>query len=87
MPRLGVTWAWSAQTLAARMMGAEARWGHPAFFDYMDRTMLLDRTQIHKTTFYAGWKRHRRNYPAPSARSGPRVLNAWRAYLKEGTGD
>ena len=31
--------------LAARMMGAEDIWNHPAYFDYVDRWMTEDDTQ------------------------------------------
>jgi hypothetical protein len=32
---------WVGQTLAARMLGLQQAWAHPAFFDYMDRYMKV----------------------------------------------
>jgi hypothetical protein len=35
------SWTWVGTALAARLMGAQAAWGHDAFFDYVDRWMLF----------------------------------------------
>ncbi|MCK5941674.1 MAG: hypothetical protein KAI24_06880, partial [Planctomycetes bacterium] len=34
--------AWVGQTLAARVMGLQGAWAHPAYFDYMDRFMQIE---------------------------------------------
>lgn len=34
--------AWVGQTLAARVMGLQTAWNHPAYFDYMDRFMQME---------------------------------------------
>jgi uncharacterized repeat protein (TIGR02543 family) len=34
--------SWVAQTLAARLLGLQDEWNHPAYFDYMDRWMIED---------------------------------------------
>ncbi len=40
---------WVGQALAARLLGLQEAWGHPAFFDYMDRYMQVKPTE--------GWHR------------------------------
>ena len=40
--------AWIAEGLAARLMKAMELWNHPAFFDYVDRWMTEDDTQMNK---------------------------------------
>jgi hypothetical protein len=55
--------AWVGQSLAARLMGAQARWNHDAFFAYVDRWMdptgdAADTQVIFERTgwdFRAGW--------------------------------
>jgi hypothetical protein len=37
--------SWVGEALAARMLGAQSTWNHPAFFDYVDRWMTEDDTQ------------------------------------------
>ena len=37
--------SWVGEALAARMLGAQTTWNHPAFFDYVDRWMTEDDTQ------------------------------------------
>ena len=36
--------AWVGQTLAARILGLQAAWNHPAYFDYMDRYLQTEAT-------------------------------------------
>jgi hypothetical protein len=45
---------WVGEALAARMLGLQAAWGHPAFFDYMDRYMQVQHTDAwHRA--WTGW--------------------------------
>ncbi|MCR9248416.1 MAG: hypothetical protein NXI31_25600 [bacterium] len=45
---------WVGQCLAARMMGLQEIWNHPAFFAYMDRYMQVDHTDDwHRS--WVGW--------------------------------
>jgi hypothetical protein len=37
--------SWVGEALAIHLLGAESLWGHPAFFDYVDRWMTEDDTQ------------------------------------------
>jgi hypothetical protein len=37
--------SWVGEALAARLLGAQDNWNHPAFFDYVDRWMTEDDTQ------------------------------------------
>jgi hypothetical protein len=41
--------AWVAEALALRLMKAEQAWDHDAFFDYCDRWMFEDETEVVKT--------------------------------------
>ena len=40
---------WVGEALAARLMGVDKAWGHPAFFDYVDRWMFEDDTEFCRT--------------------------------------
>ena len=57
---------WVGQALAARMLGLQAHWAHPAFFDYMDRYMQVQHTEgWHRawTGWHASmWDAYRSNY-------------------------
>lgn len=45
---------WVGQALAARMLGLQEAWNHPAFFDYMDRYMQVRHTDDwHRS--WVGW--------------------------------
>ncbi|MFY9345625.1 MAG: hypothetical protein WAT39_24250 [Planctomycetota bacterium] len=57
---------WVGQTLAARMMGLQVAWNHPAYFDYMDRYMQATHQEgWHRAWFpwhAAMWDAYRSNY-------------------------
>lgn len=46
---------WVGQALAARMLGLQAAWAHPAFFDYMDRFLQAQHAEAwHRS--WVGWQ-------------------------------
>lgn len=57
---------WCGATLAARMMGLQQAWNHPAHFDYVDRYMQVQHTDgWHRAWFpwhAAMWDAYRANY-------------------------
>lgn len=57
---------WVGEALAARMLGLQGAWAHPAFFDYMDRYMQVQHTEAwHRawTGWHASmWDAYRSNY-------------------------
>jgi hypothetical protein len=72
--------AWVGQALAAKLIGAQGSWGHPAFFAYVNRWMneddSLDVAAIKAQTgrdYSASWMRHGQSWDAF-------VDNMWRAY-------
>ena len=40
---------WVGEALAVRLLGLEKAWGHPAFFDYVDRWMFEDDAEFSRT--------------------------------------
>ena len=57
---------WVGQALAMRLLQQVSNWGHPAFFDYVDRWMFEDDTQAiaaiasqRGTQYSASWQRQR----------------------------
>jgi hypothetical protein len=72
--------AWVGQALAAKLLGLESTWSHPAFFSYVNRWMNEDDSQDIATIkaqtgidYSAPWQRHRQAWDAF-------VDNMWRAY-------
>jgi hypothetical protein len=72
--------AWVGQALAARLIGAQGGWNHPAFFAYIDRWMTEDDTAhiatIRSQTgldYSASWQRQRQTWD-------PFVDAMWTAY-------
>lgn len=66
---------WVAEALALRLLKAEAAWGHPAFFDYVDRWMFEDDGEFVKRIREATGKDHDKDW----ARQG----QAWDAFTNE----
>ena len=71
---------WVGEALAARLMQAEKNWGHPAFFDYVDRWMTEDDTAAIKIIkeqinqdYSADWQRQKRAWD-------PFVQEMWNKY-------
>ena len=58
--------AWVGQTLAARIMGLQTTWNHPAYFDYMDIYMATENpgewTRSWETWQGNMWDLHRNNF-------------------------
>jgi hypothetical protein len=74
--------AWVGQALAARLVGGQSNWNHPALFAYVDRWMNEDDTQdiaaIKAQTgldYSASWQRQRQTWD-------PFVNEMWRLYSK-----
>jgi hypothetical protein len=72
--------AWVGQALAAKLIGAQTAWSHPAFFSYVDRWMNKDDTEavaaIKAQTgrdYSASWMRQRQSWDTF-------VDNMWRTY-------
>jgi hypothetical protein len=72
--------AWVGEALAARLIGAENVWNHPAFFDYVERWMAEDDSEfldiIEKSSgksFHAKWARQGQAWDHF-------VENMWEAY-------
>lgn len=72
--------AWVGQALAARLIGAQSAWNHPAFFAYVNRWMNDDDTQDvaailaqRGSDFSASWMRQGQAWDTF-------VDNMWRAY-------
>ncbi|MEK7408870.1 MAG: hypothetical protein AAB225_27720, partial [Acidobacteriota bacterium] len=72
--------AWVGQALAARILGAEDEWNHPAFFDYVDRWMTEDDSeaiqvikQVRGRDYSASWSRQRQTWD-------PFVQDMWDTY-------
>ena len=89
--------AWTGTALAARYMKAIKRWGHDAYFDYIDRWMREDdpykeargshpRPKAETTTtdpfVTAMWKQHRKNAPLQE-RSGNNKMWVWKGNRAE----
>ncbi len=58
---------WAGFVLAARIMEARDLWNHNALFDYQDRFMLQDLSEIQSNTefFHEMWKAHRISVSSP----------------------
>lgn len=76
--------AWVGQALAAKLIGAQGAWNHPALFAYVDRWMTKDDSQdiaaIKAQTgndYSASWMRQRQSWDTF-------VDNMWRAYSNQG---
>lgn len=72
--------AWVGQALAAKLVGAESAWAHPAFFAYVNRWMNTDDAQDVATIksqtgldYSASWMRHGQAWDAF-------VTNMWKTY-------
>jgi len=72
--------AWVGQALAARIMRAEALWGHDAFFDYVDTWAIEAETINESNRFRFGsdfneelWKTYRFNLPPDISGSGGNI--------------
>jgi hypothetical protein len=72
--------AWVGEALAARILGAEEAWNHPAFFDYVSRWMEEDDSEAVRIIkeargrdYSAGWARQRQTWD-------PFVQDMWRRY-------
>jgi hypothetical protein len=72
--------AWVGEALAIMILGTTEEWGHPAFFDYVDRWMTEDDSeairiikQVRGADYSAGWARQRQTWD-------PFVQDMWRTY-------
>jgi len=72
--------AWVGQALAARIMHAEARWNHDAFFDYVDRWMEEDDAQDIKIIKESTGKDFSASYLRQRQAWDPFVREMWAKY-------
>jgi len=80
---------WIGEGLAMRLLGAKDVWGHPAFFDYVDRWMTEDDTQavaeiLAQSSFdySADWERQRQTagWLQGEAPNPTFIDDMWKAY-------
>jgi hypothetical protein len=72
--------AWVGEALAARLIGVEKIWGHPAFFDYVERWMTEDDTEFVEIIESQIGKSYRAAWARQGQAWDPFVENMWRAY-------
>jgi len=70
------SWTWVGMCLAARLLGMQEKWNHPAYFDYIDRWMTEDFEPFAKVI-----RKYYPNFRSSAGSAGSKfVREMWRTY-------